>query len=143
MASIPRPSSDRATERLFVIPVLHFRSLSPTASSPDPTPPAALPCPCPLGRSIGRSVVLSLPILLLDFSAVHPLIGETARRPRSQSHFSYCFIIRVVNGGDDRHFVRGTREGEREEADGQSFINTYISSHHATPEFKSAQESGE
>ena len=49
------------------------------------------------------------PLLLPSFSELHPLIGETApttrtdgRRPRrrwEESHFSYCFIIRVVNDG--------------------------------------------
>ena len=44
----------------------------------SPTPPAAAAAAAAALPASARSVVPSVPILLLDFSAVHPLIGEAA-----------------------------------------------------------------
>ena len=91
-------------DRLFLVPVLHLRSLSPAGSTSAAAPPDALPLPLALGRSIHPPYCCpaSVSYILSSGKQRRRRVRTDGRRPRrweEESHFSYCFIIRVVNDG--------------------------------------------
>ena len=119
-------ASIRPHDRLSVDPVLHFRSLSPTGSPPFVTHATGGVAGV---RSVGRSIRPHSVARLQCGTSSHWGSSAASRahgRRLSQSHFSYCFIIRVVKRRRRRH-QRSEGGGERgRERGGQSFINTYI-----------------
>ena len=113
-------ASIRPHDRLSVDPVLHFRSLSPTGSPPFVTHATGGGGGGGGGvagvRSVGRSIRPHSVARLQCGTSSHWGSSAASRahgRRLSQSHFSYCFIIRVVKRRRRRHQrSEGGGEGE-------------------------------